>query len=418
MNVSNFAERMMGSSGIGRLMDDLAGALATPDKMIMLGGGNPAAIPEVERCLQERLQVLVKDSAAVGRMLGFYDSPQGHAPFIEAMCDLLQREFDWPVTPDNMVLTNGSQSAFFALFNMFAGTFSNGRQRKILFPLAPEYIGYTDMGLEPDMFTARKPRIEQLENSLFKYHVDFDRLQITDDIGALCVSRPTNPTGNVLTDMEIHRLADLAAEHGIPLLVDNAYGAPFPHILYTDVRPLWNEHMVVCMSLSKLGLPAARTGIVVAAPEIAKMLARLNAVVNLAPGGIGATLVTHLVRSNEILRLAREVIQPYYRQKVDFALETVRRQFIDQDLHIHRPEGAFFLWLWFPRLKITTEALYQRLKERGVIVVPGEYFYPGLDEPWEHKHQCLRINIAQPPDRVERGLAIIAEETRKASQGC
>ncbi len=415
MDVSKFAERMMSSSGIGRLMDDLAGALATPDKMIMLGGGNPAAIPEVERCLQERLQGLVTDPAAVGRMLGCYDSPQGHAPFIEAMCSLLQREFGWSVTPENMVLTNGSQSAFFALFNMFAGTFANGRRRRILFPLAPEYIGYTDMGLEPDMFTARKPKIELLENSLFKYHVDFDRLQITDDIGALCVSRPTNPTGNVLTDTEIQKLADLAADRGIPLFVDNAYGAPFPHILYTDVRPLWNEHMVVCMSLSKLGLPAARTGIVVAAPEIAKMLARLNAVVNLAPGGIGATLVTGLVSSNEILRLAREVIQPFYRQKVDFALDTVRRQFIDQDLHIHKPEGAFFLWLWFPRLKIPTEVLYQRLKERGVIVVPGEYFYPGLDEPWKHKHQCLRVNIAQPPDRVEQGLAIIAEETKKAS---
>ena len=34
MDVSNFAEQMMGSSGIGRLMDDLAGALATPEEMI------------------------------------------------------------------------------------------------------------------------------------------------------------------------------------------------------------------------------------------------------------------------------------------------------------------------------------------------------------------------------------------------
>jgi len=38
---------------------------------------------------------------------------------------------------------------------------------------------------------------------LFKYHVDFSQLQPGDDIGALCVSRPTNPTGNVLTEDEI-----------------------------------------------------------------------------------------------------------------------------------------------------------------------------------------------------------------------
>ena len=34
---------------------------------------------------------------------------------------------------------------------------------------------------------------------------------VGDDIGAICVSRPTNPPGNVLTDDEIARLKSLAA---------------------------------------------------------------------------------------------------------------------------------------------------------------------------------------------------------------
>ena len=40
-----------------------------------------------------------------------------------------------------------------------------------------------------------------------------------------------------MTDEEIGHLADLAAEHHIPLIIDNAYGAPFPNILFTDVKP-------------------------------------------------------------------------------------------------------------------------------------------------------------------------------------
>ena len=42
------------------------------------------------------------------------------------------------------------------------------------------------------------------------------------DVGALCVSRPTNPTGNVLTDAELEQLRQLAAEHNVPLLIDGA----------------------------------------------------------------------------------------------------------------------------------------------------------------------------------------------------
>ena len=49
-----------------------------------------------------------------------------------------------------------------------------------------------------------------------------------------------------------------------------------------------------------------------------------------------------------------------------------------------KPEGAIFLWLWFKDLPITTEQLYQRLKARGVLMVPGHNFFPGLDKPWPH----------------------------------
>jgi valine--pyruvate aminotransferase len=56
---------------------------------------------------------------------------------------------------------------------------------------------------------------------------------VTDEVGAICVSRPTNPTGNVLTDDEIARLhASWRSTTDMPLIIDNAYGPPFPGILY------------------------------------------------------------------------------------------------------------------------------------------------------------------------------------------
>ena len=82
---------------------------------------------------------------------------------------------------------------------------------------------------------------------------------------------------------------------------------------------------------------------------------------------------------------------------------------------IHASEGAFFHWLWFRDMKITTRELYERLKTRKVLIVPGEYFFFGLREEWHHAHECLRMNFAQPEETVRKGLEIIAEEVKRAS---
>ena len=116
--------------------------------------------------------------------------------------------------------------------------------------------------------------------------MDFDALESLPElkagkIGAICCSRPTNPTGNVLTDGEIARLDALAQEHGIPLIIDNAYGIPFPNIIYSDVTLNWHENIILCFSLSKVGLPGVRTGIIVAALEVVKAVSSLNTIVNL-----------------------------------------------------------------------------------------------------------------------------------------
>ena len=409
--LSNFAKNLAMESGIGRLMDDLGHSIRQADQ-IMLGGGNPAAIPAVQACFQERLQELASDGSRLGRLLGDYDPPQGNVEFLTAISDLLRKQFKWSVGPENVALTQGSQSAFFALFNIYGGTYSGGQKKRILFPLAPEYIGYCDMGLESGLFTANRPQIDHLDEHIFKYRVDFEHLQLDDSIGAICVSRPTNPTGNVLTDQEVSHLSRLAAERGIPLMLDNAYGMPFPGVVFTEARPIYDDHVIVCMSLSKLGLPATRTGIVVANPQVIRMISHVNAVINLAPSGVGAAIALDLVRSGRILDLSRDVIRPYYLERQQFAVDCLHRTMKGLNYRIHKPEGAFFLWLWLPDLSITTLELYQRLKQRGVIVVPGEYFFPGMDEPWDHKHQCLRINYAQPADKVEKGFQRIADEIK------
>ncbi|ALR16882.1 MULTISPECIES: valine--pyruvate transaminase [Vibrio] len=414
MQYSKFGEKFNQYSGITQLMDDLNDGLRTPGA-IMLGGGNPAAIPAMLDYFHQASEEMLASGELIAALTN-YDGPQGKDAFIKALAKLFRETYGWDISEKNISLTNGSQSGFFYLFNLLAGQQPDGSHKKVLLPIAPEYIGYGDAGIDEDIFVSYHPEIELLDNGLFKYHVDFEQLKVDDSVAAICASRPTNPTGNVLTDEEVRKLDKLARENNIPLIIDNAYGLPFPNIIFEDVEPFWNDNTILCMSLSKLGLPGVRCGIVIANEAITQALTNMNGIISLAPGSVGPALANHIIGNGDLLRLSSDVIKPYYKQKSLRAVELLQQAITDPRFRIHKPEGAIFLWLWFDELPITTMELYQRLKDRGVLIVPGEYFFIGQEDEWDHAHQCLRMNYVQDDEMMQKGIAIIAEEVEKAYQ--
>ena len=413
MKFSKFANRFNSRSGIVQLMDDLGSALSGSNDILMLGGGNPGHIPEIQNYLHKRLQEILDDHAEFSHIIGDYDPPRGEQKFISALVDLLQREYGWDIGPDNIALTAGSQAGFFYLFNMFGGDFGADTCKQIMFPMTPEYIGYADVGLVDNLFTAYRPEIEILDDHLFKYHINFNDLELSENIGAMCVSRPTNPTGNVLTDDEISHLLEIAGHKKIPLIVDSAYGLPFPNIIFTDAKPFWTENIIICMSLSKLGMPGVRTGIIIANPDVISAITNMNAVLSLALGSFGPALTTELISSGEVINLSNNVIKPFYQEKAKRAVELFKTHLDGIEYYIHKPEGAIFLWLWFPGLPVTSEELYQRLKKKGVLVISGHHFFPGLQEAWPHMHECIRVTYSMQPETVEQGIKLIADEIRQ-----
>jgi valine--pyruvate aminotransferase len=337
---------------------------------------------------------------------------------LEAVAGLFRRTFGWNVGPENVAITCGGQTAFYFLFNLLAGAMPDGSRRKILLPLVPEYIGYANQGVGGDLFRAVPPLIEKTGPHEFKYRVDFDNLHVTPEIAAICASRPTNPTGNVLTDDEVARLSALAKAHGIPLILDNAYGAPFPGIIFADANPFWDEHVVLTLSLSKIGLPGTRTGIVIGPEPIIRALGSMSAIVGLANPNIGQQIILPLLESGEILELSREVVRPFYAARCALARQAALTEFgEDFEWFMHRSEGALFLWFWFPGLPIPVRELYERLKQRGVLVIAGDYFFFGDDRPdWPHRHECIRVTYSMDEAVVRDGLRIIGEEVRRCHQ--
>lgn len=299
---SLFAQRLASGSGIVDLMADLGEALNVNPSMLFLGGGNPARIPEFEALMAQELKQLAGDEEAVHRLLGVYQSPQGSEALISELSAFFQG-LAWPVTEQNICLSSGSQSAFFMLFNLLAGPEAHAEGKKILLPMLPEYLGYAQQGLAEHMFEACAPLIEEQPGQRFSYHCDFEAVEsrlAVGDIAALCVSRPTNPSGNVHSVQTMECLGRLADKYQIPLIVDAAYGDPFPGVVY-DAEPIaWKPNRIFVLSLSKLGLPGVRTGIVVADTSLIEKLSAINTVLSLANGNLGPALFESLLKAKKI----------------------------------------------------------------------------------------------------------------------
>ena len=416
-DLSRFGKKFTAASGIVDLMEDLGSALLSNPDMLMLGGGTPARIGMVEAIYSRHLRALVADDQSHYHLLGRYQSPAGDEAVRDQLAGLLNAEYGWPLDRHNIAITNGGQSAFSILANLLAGPMEDGSHKRVHFPLVPEYLGYADVGFSENFFSATKPALSLLPERRFKYHIDFDALSAGEALGpatgALCLSRPTNPSGNILPLAELQQLDTLAARHAIPLIIDAAYGLPFPGLHFDDSAAYWSDNTILLLSLSKLGLPGLRSGFVVGSPELIEAFSRANTILNLASGNAGPLFAASLMESGDLLKIPREILCPWYERKLESAQAAILQALEQVPCHLHVTDGACFLWLWFPELPLSTTELYQQLKQEGVLVIPGDTAFPGLEEDWLHSRQCMRLSYAVEDDVMARAAEILGRVLRR-----
>ncbi len=421
MKLSRFGQKIASDASIVDLMEDLGDALNVNPGLLFLGGGNPAQVPEFESLVADHLSAIASDPEQLHKLIGVYQSPQGSEVFIDRLVDYINEQLGWSIGAKNVAITNGSQSAFFILINLLTGkahqeNLEQEVSRTLVFPMMPEYLGYSDQSTEAGVFRSYPPQIVSTGEKRFKYHVDFDALKLIESDAALCVSRPTNPTGNVLSLEELSKLSALAKKQGIPLIIDCAYGDPFPGIIYDSAPLPYDDNNIYVLSCSKLGLPGARTGIVIGPEEIMEQVVKANTVISLANGNLGPVLMTSLLESKALPSMCKNTLLPFYRTRRDYAISSIEKHFLGIDYKIHEPEGAFFLWLWFPSLPITSTQLYERMKDKGVLIMDGTHFFFGLPSDgsleWDHAQQCVRLTYCQNEEVIDSAMQLIAKELR------
>ena len=410
--LTKFGNKMSQLSGVRAIMKDIIETLreGQGQEFINLSAGNPVILPEVEQLWRDCTQDLLA-SSEYGEVVCRYGSSQGYAPLIEAVVQDFNTRYGLSLTDRHILITPGSQSLYFFAANTFGGYTTQGDLKQILLPLSPDYTGYSGVSLYPEALFAYQPTLDiDSANHRFKYRPDFSKLVITDSTGCVIFSRPCNPTGNVLSDGEVSKIAALAAPHNIPVLIDSAYAPPFPALNFTPMTPMFGNNLVHCLSLSKAGLPGERIGIAIGDPEIIAALESFQTNACIHSSRYGQAIAARAIASGKLAEISNQVIAPHYRDK--FAvLETSLDQAMPNNVpwFLHLGEGAIFAWLWFQDLPITDWELYQKIKQVGVVVVPGSPFFPGLNSDWEHKQQCLRISLTATPEEIATAMKRIAQ---------
>ncbi|MEG3850227.1 valine--pyruvate transaminase [Microcoleus sp. herbarium13] len=441
--LTQFGTQMSHLTGVRAIMKDIIETLraGSGQEFINLSAGNPVILPQVEQLWRDCTAELLA-SPEYGEVVCRYGSSQGYQPLIDAVREDFNRRYGLSLTDRNILITPGSQSIYFYAANAFGGytappptppcqggatanqspPYQGGARRgslkNIVLPLSPDYTGYGGVSLIPEAVIACKPTLDiDAAAHRFKYRPDFSQLSIGETSGCVIFSRPCNPTGNVLTDEEVKKIAAMAAAFDVPVFVDSAYGPPFPALNFTEMTPIFGENIVHCMSLSKAGLPGERIGIAIGDAKIIQILESFQTNMCIHSPRYGQAIAARAINSGALADIGLNVIRPYYQSKFD-VVETTLEQAMPKNLpwFLHRGEGAIFAWLWLQDLPVTDWEFYQELKKVGVILVPGSSFFPGLREDWQHKHECLRISLTATNDEIETAMKRLAQMVEKVYQ--
>src|SRR5262245_12537647 len=142
-----------------------------------------------------------------------YVAPDGIPSLKRAVVRYTEENYDRPVAPANVIITNGAKQS---LFNIFYSILNPGDE---VIVLAPYWVSYNQMikmcmGVpvvvtpEDGMFTPRFEEIEQV---------------VTSATRAIIVNSPNNPSGVIYPPELIERIVKLCEQQDIFMVCDDIY---------------------------------------------------------------------------------------------------------------------------------------------------------------------------------------------------
>ena len=354
--------------------------------------GNPSvAAPEIVR---ETLVNLLTKTDPVA--LHGYTSAQGDAKVRAAIADYLNKTYGAGVDPNLIYLTVGAAAS---LTISLTALLNPGDEVVLLAPYFPEYRVFVER-------TGAK--VVEVPADPETFQPDMDALQgaITERTRVLLVNSPNNPTGAVLSEQTVKKIAALLVEKqkqydtSIWLIADE----PYRELVWGDVKvpylTNYYDRTIVCYSFSKsLSLPGERIGYLLVSPK-AKEAADAYAAVCGAGRALGFVCAPSLFQY---------LIPACLGKTSDLSVYAGNRELLVQALtaygfRVISPDGAFYLFVQSP--EPDANAFCERAKGLELLLVPSDSFgCPGY----------VRISYCVSTEMIRRSLP--AFEKLAASYG-
>ena len=242
----------------------------------------------------------------------------------------------------------------------------------------------------------------------FNLKADAILAAVTPRTKGVIINSPGNPTGALITEDELAKVADEAATRGIWILVDLCYEKliydPVPHNLVKVLTSRMRDRAVICGSASKAyAMTGWRCGWTIAPKEV---VAAENALQSHSTSNVCSitqkAVVAGLLGSQDCVT---EMLNEYRRRR-DQVCEWLAAE---PRIRIVKPAGAFYLFpdvsefLWPDTIRTTAELAQVMLAEARVAITPGEAFdSPGF----------FRLSYATSMTDLQRGTARILEFMR------
>ncbi|MFP4035928.1 MAG: pyridoxal phosphate-dependent aminotransferase [Desulfobacteraceae bacterium] len=319
-----------------------------------------------------------------------YTSTSGTPGIRKAVASFLKREMGVSIDPDeNILMTVGGMEAIFLAFRLL--------------------VDPGDEVLLPDPgWGIMKPITLRLGGSLRFYPLkrgdvwSIDPQPILDNIHdstkLLVINTPSNPTGAMLSQEGYEAVLEKAREHGVFVLSDEVYHNYVyegRHVSALQFDHL--DHVIMINSFSKtFAVTGWRLGYAVAHPWVIRQMSVFKETVSLCSFSIGQWALTeYLAESRPYLDRVRDLCKGNMERMV-------QRLNAIPGVRCPRPVGGFYAFADFSELEPSEEALFRRLLDGGVAVVPGGFFG---DQGRGH----ARIMFAADPELIDRALNRIEE---------
>ncbi len=347
--------------------------------IVSFAGGlpNPKFFPVKE--LEECAGKVLKEH---GMQALQYASTEGYFPLREYLCKRYYTRFGLNITPEQILITNGSQQAL----DLVSKLFIEPGDKLVL--ERPSYLGalqcfsvfqpnFKEVDLEDD-----GPNIGQLEAALKKYDVK------------LFYSIPNfqNPTGISYSKEKRRQLAQTMGNSDAILIEDDPYGEI--NFSGKNLPPVYSfipEQTILLGSFSKIVAPGLRLGWMVAEPEIIRKATVMKQASDLHSNNLTQYILHEFIsKYNLDEHIAR--IRSQYKFQSEVMVDCLKTCF-SPSVKFTLPQGGMFTWLTLPA-GITARQLLQESLKENIIFVPGDCFYASNPNT-----QTLRLNFSN----VEEG---------------